>query len=255
MPGHNQHRHDAELRDLWKRRAELDETGWSRLYVIVREILARCRPQILSALPEDHDVYVQDFVEDKVYRPDLRSQIHHAGALCEAYERYLIDRQRRLKRRPEEVVSSPNEGDPDGLPPEKVSEPSGDDPAPDDKSVLAEVGLSVEQVARSAQAWLESAESWIPVYLGLNYCPDAEMSEPLYLLVRRLGIANYHVKAQRLGITGNLGAAFNNTMIGGWLADDLGIEISRENIGPIGVALKILCFQALEWVEDQETPS
>jgi hypothetical protein len=254
MPKHSQHRHDNELRDLWKRRAELDEAGWNRLVVIVHEILKPYRPQILSSLPESHDIYVQEFIEDKVYRLDLRSQMYHAGTLCKAYRNYLGDKRKRLERRPKEVVIASGEGGPDSASPKKAPEPSSDVPDFSDKAVLAEIGLSEEQVARSAQAWLDRAEPWIPVYLSLNFCPDAKMSEPLYKLARRLGISNYHVKAQHLGITGNLSVSFEKTLIGRWLSEDLRIGIQSENVSLVRAALKILCFQALEWVEHQETP-
>jgi hypothetical protein len=62
---------DAELRDLWSRRRNLDEAGWTRLYEISATVLMNYKPRELAGLPEDRDVYILEFFQDKVFRLDL----------------------------------------------------------------------------------------------------------------------------------------------------------------------------------------
>ncbi len=49
---------DAELRDLWSRRRDLDQAGWTRLYEISATVLRNYKPRELAGLPEDREVYV-----------------------------------------------------------------------------------------------------------------------------------------------------------------------------------------------------
>ncbi len=49
---------DAELRDLWSRRRDLDQAGWTRLYEISATVLMNYKPRELAGLPEDREVYV-----------------------------------------------------------------------------------------------------------------------------------------------------------------------------------------------------
>ena len=44
---------DAELRDLWSRRRDLDQAGWTRLYEISATVLMNYKPRELAGLPED----------------------------------------------------------------------------------------------------------------------------------------------------------------------------------------------------------
>lgn len=91
----------------------------------------------------------------------------------------------------------------------------------------------------------------MPVYLGLHFCPDAEFSEPLYRLARRLHIASHHYKAVRLGINwmpgraGAQGQAFSETLLGSWIVEHLGIALNIDSRELMLTAFKILCYQAL----------
>jgi hypothetical protein len=65
---------DGELRDLWCHRRDLDAAGWTRLYEIAMTVLMNYKPRELAGLPEDRNVYIQEFFQDKVLRLDLSSR-------------------------------------------------------------------------------------------------------------------------------------------------------------------------------------
>lgn len=244
--------YDVELRDLWSRRRDLDESGWARLYEIVTSVLSAYRPSELAGLPEDHDDYLAEFFEKKVYRLDLKSGCDHAGVLRVAFQRFLRDQLRSQKVRKDiEVADMQHENDEKSSFVGEAAEPVPDEPDAIDS--LKEAGLSPEEIAESAARWLEASEEWVRLYLALSNCPDAERSEPLVKLAKRKGIKSYAYKAEKLGFNwGNTtDAEFGDTLVGAWI-ESLGIEIVRENSLLVFGALKILCFEALTWAEQQE---
>lgn len=251
------HRHDSELRDLWKRRSNLNGTEWTRLYAVVWEILIPWRPSILRSLPEDREAYVNDFFQEKVFRPDLKSLVDHAGALRDFYKNYLFTVWRAQERRPKLQGNTGLDDDTEPEIADGESASASNEVDSDSWVALRELtGKTVEEIARSARAWLdESAETWVPIYLGVNFCPDAKESVPLYKLAKKHRVANYHRKAELLGITGAFGVDYGKTLIGRWLTRDVNITLEPENIPAVHAALKILCLQALLWAEDQEKMS
>jgi hypothetical protein len=250
---------DAELRNLWSRRPQLNQREWVRLYELVTGALRGYRPPELAALPEDHIVYVQEYFEDKVFRLDLDSVADHEGAVRQFYCNYLIDKIRRRGKGQQTVddFGARDDGD-ETL--EGVETPLDDSSREDLPEALRKAGLTVERVVSAADAWFQRAPEWIPLYLGFHFCPDQELSEPLYKLAKRKKISSYHCKAEKLGI-GSLArllqspSLFANTLIGQWLIEDLQLVLSLENRSAIEASLKILCFQALDWAENQENLS
>jgi hypothetical protein len=249
------HKLDAELRDLWSRRRDLDDAGWTRLYDITMTILMRYRPRELSGLDEERDVYVLDFFQDKVLRIDLLSRCDHVGALRLYYLNYLRDLIRSKQSRSKWEVADKHD-------PENESPPSLDDApevetdAVDTLAALEEAGISPSRVADSAVKWLSTNEEWVRLFVALSNCPDAELSEPLVHLAKRKGIKSQAYKAEKLGFNwkGSDIAIFSETLIGQWLTKSLGIKLQLENSSLIHGALKILCFEALSWVEQMESP-
>ncbi len=249
-----EHKHDFELGDLWSRRDSLSEAEWARLFNLVWEILHPYRPSELASLSDERDEYVQDFFLKKVFRNNAAAdgQRAHVGALKLFYRRFLRDKIDAEKTRDDLFVSSTGVSE-DGVAPgyEEVPEDPGAYGDPDASRLLAEAGLSVEKVATAADTWLDCQEAWVPVYLGLHFCPEAEVSEPLYKLARRLHIASHHYKAVRLGINwmlgraGAQGQAFSETLLGCWIVEDLDIALSIDNRELMLTAFKILCYQAL----------
>jgi len=244
-----QHQDDSALKDLWARRRDLTEAEWGRLYAIVVAALSSYRPQILASLKEDNDVYVQDFFQDKVLRPDLGSRLDHVGALRVAYKRYLHDRYDSEQLRGTEELSG---NDIDGLGDTATANPGPHGDPDNEFQALAEASIGLAAVHESAARWLRNAKPWVPAMLGLHHCPDRDQSEPLVRLAKRLGIRSYHYKAERLGITGLRDRPWAQTLLGQWVGEDLKIQISNENQSLISAALKILCHEALIWAEQQE---
>lgn len=243
---------DAELKDLWTHRSDLDNPGWARLYEIVTSTLMRYCPSELAGLHEEREVYVQDFFEDKVLRLDLLSRCDHVGALRLYYLHYLRDLLRSMQRRSKWEVAEKTDSDED-------SGNSFDDVASKDTALedpltqLETAGFAVADVAASAANWLAKNEEWVRLFVALSNCPDAEISEPLIRLSKRKGVKSQAYKAAQLGFNwrGEDASGFAKTLIGRWIVS-LGIEMVPENISLIHGALKILCFEALTWADQQE---
>lgn len=239
---------DAELRDLWSRRRDLDEAGWTRLYKISVAVLMNYKPRELAGLPEDRE----EFFQDKVFRLDSLSRCDHVGALRLYYQRYLLDLIRNGQARASHEV--PDEHDP-----ERESSPSLDearDAAAGDLDPfveLTEAGFALTEVAASASAWLAASEEWVRLFVALSNCPDATRFEPLVHLARRKGIKSQAYKAEKLGFNWRGGDidGFTGTLLGRWIVDSLGIDLIPENSPLILGVLKILCFEALSWAEQQ----
>jgi len=244
---------DGELRDLWCRRRDLDAAGWTRLYEIAMSALMNYKPRELAGLPEDRNVYIQEFFQDKVLRLDLSSQCDHVGALRIYYQRYLRDLLRSKQSREKREVSDKH--DPEGESPPSLDEaPEVETSGTDPLTELAEAGFPPVDVAASARAWLLASEEWVPVFVAFSNCPDAARSEPLVHLAKRKGIKSQAYKAEKLGFNwrGGDAAGFAETLLGRWITDSLGIELRPENSGLLLGVLKILCFEALSWAEQQE---
>jgi len=242
---------DAELVDLWARRAELSPTEWERLYRLVHAVLGSYHPKELASLNEDPAFYIQDFFIHKAMSPSVgHSEINHAGSLRVFYKRHLIDHLRRAKT--EQHYHPPSDSqDMPGKGLENVAALQVSELPVDGLAELTEHGLSAHQVGESAQAFLQRHADWVAVYLAWHFCPDAEQREPLVKLAQRLNISAYHYKASQLGINwaahkrGNQGKTFDKTLIGRWVSEDLGIAITPEHADVIHAIFKILCWAAL----------
>lgn len=247
------HKLDAELRDLWSRRSNgLDEAGWTRLFQIVGIVLSNYRPRELAGLSEDRGEYVQDFFLEKVFRADLLTRCDHVGALRLYYLNYLRDEIRTKKSRAKFEVE--NQNDPDNDSPTPTDRAPANDDNEDCLVQLEQSGFLPSKVAESATQWLESNEEWVRLFVAFSNCPDAELSVPLVHLARLKGIKSQAYKAEKLGFNWGGGDPknFRETMIGRWISESVGIEITSENVLLIHGALKILCLQALLWAEQQE---
>ena len=245
---------DQELGDLWYRRDSLDHAGWERLYTIVRQALRRQRE--LSGLPGEHEDYVNDFFADVVMRLSAAPARFHVGGLNWIYRNYLRDCLRKENRRAEIFVSE-NSGQDDTAPEHPAAPDAESTSAQDQGSVdLIEAGWPREKLEQSARVWLSRAEDWVPVFLGLHFCADAEISETLQKLAKRLGVKSYAYKAKALGFNWDMkkatssGEKFSATLLGRWLTRDLGLDVSPENKDAIHAAFKILCLEALNRVEE-----
>lgn len=246
------HQADAELRDLWSHRSELTEKEWTRLYVIVQSVLINYKPKELAVLTEDRDVYINEFFQDKVFRSDLLSRCDHIGALRIYYKNYLIDLIRSKQSRSNwEVADKHNTEDETKSSQTEIAAFKADQLDP--MAELEAAGILPIEVAESAANWLNENEEWVRIFVAHSNCPDAELSEPLVHLAKRKGIKSQAYKAERLGFNwrGDDLVGFSDTLIGCWIKS-LNIAIHSENSLLILAVLKILCFQALSWAEQQE---
>jgi hypothetical protein len=77
-------------------------------------------------------------------------------------------------------------------------------------------------------------------------------------LAKRYAVHSYHAKAEKLGFNWDgekarkSGRLFGETLTGRWLTEDLGIPIDDDHMRVIKIAFDLLCFEALNWGEQQE---
>jgi hypothetical protein len=252
------------LSDLWRRRFELPEADLKRLYILVCQVLLAKRAPELTGLPGQHKDYVHDFFVDKILQPGGKGDFLHAGGLRVMYRNYLkdqIDRQETWKKY--YVSANVDEDDESAVSGSGIDsyaeEPCGANfPVETEQELLREHHLTVEVVGEAARSWLSRSDQWVPPYLAFNFCADTDVREPLVHLASRYAIHSYHAKAEKLGINWNgekarqKGRRFEETHIGKWLTEDLGISIDGNHMRVMKVALDFLCFEARNWGEQQE---
>lgn len=240
---------DARLDDLWNHRAQLDEREWHELHRIIGTVLSGYHPSLLRSLNGDKAFYIHEFFTRKVFEPGLRAQPMpiHSGAIRKFFKNHLRDCLDSQERNPLYGAESLDADDDGDEPRRRPYEPrSCADVA---LGALEELGLSAARVRESAACWLRAQEPWVGLYLGLHHCPDAEFSQPLYQLAERHGVASYHHKARKLGLThkksDRQSAWFRGTLLGLWLEQDLRIPVELDNVAAIETALAFLCEEAI----------
>jgi len=255
---------DALLSDLWRRRFDLPETDMTRLCTLVCQVLSSYRPRELAGLPEEHKDYVNHFIMDKILQPSGVGDFLHAGGLRMMYRNYLRDQIDRLETWKKFHVSATVDEDDESAGSGSgvdsyAHEPCGANlPCETEQALLREHQLTVDVVCAAARGWLSRSERWVPPYLAFNFCADTDVREPLVHLARRYAVHSYHAKAEKLGFNWDgekarkSGRRFGETLIGKWLAEDLGIPIDDNPTRVIKIAFDLLCFEALNWGEQQE---
>ena len=255
---------DSELSDLWSRRFDLPEADITHLCVLVCQVLASYRPRELAALPEEHQDYVNQFIVEKILQPGGKGDYLHAGGLRKMYQNFLMDEIKKQNTWKKHFVSATVEEDEEfdgsnGGIDSFAQEPCGANfPRETEQALLRDHHLTVDVVGASARSWLSRSERWVLPYLAFNFCADKEVREPLVHLARRYAVHSYHAKAEKLGFNWDgekarkSGRRFEATLIGTWLSEDLGISIDDNHMRVIKIAFDLLCFEALNWGEQQE---
>lgn len=246
---------DAQLRDLWQRRGDLAYAEQIRLYEIVTSVLQTCKPAILGSLPEKHDDYIQHFFVDKVVLLDTLTRCDHSGALCSFFRNYLTDQYRALQRQNQISLSETLSGTGDE---EDRSISLIDQQAvvisdsAQIKQALDEAGLQPDAVASAAASWLSGSEDWTRLVMAYSFCPDNPQRVAISKLAERYAIKSAAHKVKKLGINwkGDAYQEFGNTLLGKWVRS-FDVAIVPENMPLIHGVLKILCFEALSWAEQQ----
>ena len=225
----------------WERRAHLDPAGWHAFYQLTHRFLAACPVRSFAAELGERKVLIDDFFHDKIFMSagsDAPAPFG-AGALCQYFRRYLVDRTRNAwdaHRVSDEEAGTAYEG-------------CAFTRVDDIDKILADGGLNIESVVAAARDFLAAQEEAERLYLALHTCADE--AEALSGLAERHRIASYHYKAKKLGITREKGACeagYEKTRIGEWLTRTLAVPLTAERQDEILAALKILCLVSLsEW--------
>ncbi|MBO9646535.1 MAG: hypothetical protein J7603_25795 [Pseudacidovorax sp.] len=246
----------AELVRLWRRRQTLAPHEMGRMYGIVGTALGDCHPPELKALGEGRQELVAQFIYLKVLRLDAdpeegeeegaasvperaaHSAPSTAFALCAYFRRYLIDCTRATSFRRKLSLG------------EEVSDEQLDahlrghrGAAGDTAGCLAEHGLSMAGVAEAARRFIAGLGE--PERLLL--CEGFGREAPLSGVAARHAIASYHYRAGRLGLVHrreSLPADYGRTLLGGWIAQTLGIAIEPGNMDAIRAVFEILGAEA-----------
>ena len=233
---------ERELRSLWGGRSHLDREQWERLWQLVTSVLRQCQPTVLQQLPDTKEAYVSDFFLNKVIQgKDAGTQLESASALATFFQRYLIDIQRYLARRPTTYLD-------DEALVDHLADTDSDCDIPESRTSADCPGDHAQrrQLLMAAAEFFGALSREDQLYLSLHACDDD--GEPLYKLAKRFEIASYHYKAGQLGITrkkGELPAGYETTRIGHWLTNTLGMRIAPDFIDEILEAFEALCEAAM----------
>ncbi len=218
---------EAELLQLWARRAVLEKSGWDRLWLLVTGALMRTSPSVLRNLPDTKQDYVTDFFLNKVLHGRYgdpaapESALSSVRALATYFNNYLIDIHRSVANRNTVFVED-----------QQLLDTMADDADESAASPCACGGATPEeQVAEAslfeaAKVFFDSLGEEEQLYLAAHTC-DGD-GDPLYKLAERHKIASYHRKAGQLGITrkkGELHNGYEKTRIGAWLSEVLKINL------------------------------
>jgi hypothetical protein len=243
------HAGESALPDLWQRRTCLNHDEMASIYSIVRHALTGYHPSELQALGEDKEELISQFLYLKVFRLEaeqsaaptfpLHSAPSSSHAVCAYFRRYLIDclrsasHQRNVSLDEAEVMLETDwqtafHPDPIG-------------------SVLMQYGLNEAGVRESASRFIASLDEADRMLLAGSLGWLSNEKGGLSQVAARYGIASYHYRARKLGVTlkkDSLPADFARTEIGQWIAQTLGIDITPGNRIAILLVLGILSAQS-----------
>lgn len=239
---------EGALPDLWQRRTCLSHDEMASIYTIVHRALTAYHPSELQALGEDKEELISQFLYLKVFRLEsaqttTRFPLHSAPsssqAVCGYFRRYLIDclrsasHQRNVSLDENDVMLEIDR---------KTAfhhDPIG--------SVLMQYGLHEAEVRESASHFIESLDDADRMLLAGSLGWLSNQKGGLSQVAARYGIASYHYRARKLGVTlkkNSIPADFARTEIGQWIVDRLGIDITPGNRIAILLVLGILSAQS-----------
>ena len=219
------------------------------IYTIVRRALTGYHPSELQALGEDKEELISQFLYFKVFRLDtapsasaifpLHSAPSNNHAVCAYFRRYLIDclrsasHQRNVSLDEDDVML-------------EIDRQTAFHPDPIG-SVLLQYGLHEAEVRESAQHFIASLDDADRMLLAGSLGWLSNEKGGLSQVAARYGIASYHYRARKLGVTlkkGSIPADFARTEIGRWIEQSLGIDIAPGNRIVILLVLGILSAQS-----------
>ncbi|MDG4558151.1 MAG: hypothetical protein P9F19_12305 [Candidatus Contendobacter sp.] len=273
MPKHNDEKpedekrqREKELQDLWRRRDDLNEPEWNRLYHLIYLTLSNHRRTfwgILEQLPEDFKIYVWDFftkivVEKTISQGSRIRRDIHSGALCVFFLNFLKSELRAIKRQPRSFqLREPN---PDDLQESildrlKQSQIHSEwQPSPDQAFTLSKFGLDQRKVLASAKDFFNPLTPEERFLFKEHFAEGKKLTD----LAKQM---NKPVEEIR-DVTWQLGTSINNhlfpypeTHIGQWLTDiglfpDPNLDVDDpEEREVVFIVLQILRACALDGVD------
>lgn len=223
------------------------------LYTIVRHALTGYHPFELQALGEDKEELISQFLYFKVFRletarasaasPIVNFPLHSAPsnrhAVCTYFRRYLIDCLRSASHR---YNVSLDEGD-------VMVELEQDTALHADPvgTVLFQYGLDEARVRASANQFVGQLDERDRLLLAGSLGWLSNEKGGLSGIAARYGIASYHYRARKLGVTlrkDSMPSDFARTGIGQWIEHTLSIPIAADNRLAILAVLGILSEQS-----------
>jgi len=223
-----------ELSDYWNRRPNLSKKEWERFFLLVRASLMNCSAPQLKNLPEDREVYVLEFFEEKIYTKVQRTYHElQVGALREFFRRFLITKIRLL---PNTIQMSSFDDDDGG----ETFASSIPDPNPGNSLIVDFLNETPkEALLNFVDEFIAGLEQRHCRMLVGHYCSDKPI--PMYKLFA--GVNGYDYQAQRLGVKGGYRLGYENTLIGKWM-QSIGVSPSSDNLELVHFLLKVLCQRA-----------
>jgi hypothetical protein len=164
----------------------------------------------------------------------------NAYALCAYFRRYLIDRLRSAAHRRHVSLDDQPE----------LMETLEAVPAPADDAIYGALwphGLTEQKVRNAARAFIAGLDASERVLLAGSFGPLHDAMGALSKVAQDFGIASYHYRAARLGITVKKGCCAHNfarTRIGRWITHTLDIPIAAENRAALLVVLNLLAAES-----------
>lgn len=240
---------DGVLLQLWQRRACLTQDEMASIYTIVHRALKTYFPFELQGLAEDKEELISQFIYFKVFRLEnpkastesfpAHSAPTNGYAVCAYFRRYLIDCLRSASHQRNLSFDSPV----------ATIEMEQQCAAQSDPihAVLVQYGLDETTVRESATRFISELGMTDRLLLAGSLGSLSNARGGLSWVAERYGIASYHYRARKLGITlkkGSIPADFAATSIGQWIERTLGIDIAVENRVAILLALGILAEQS-----------
>lgn len=223
------------------------------LYAIVRRALTGYYPFELQALGEDKEELISQFLYFKVFRLEaaradatssvptfpLHSAPSSPHAVCTYFRRYLIDCLRSASHRHNVSLD-----DGDVMVDVEEQTAAQADPV---GTVLFQHGLDEADVRESATAFIARLDEADRLLLAGSLGWLSKEKGGLSGIAARYGIASYHYRARKLGVTlkkGSMPTDFACTGIGQWIERTLRIPVEAENRLAILAVLGILSEQS-----------
>lgn len=232
---------------LWQRRYHLSAHEIASLYAQVGRALRQCHLPQQNLLGETHDELVAQFIYLRIlrlqdaHREALYGMADHAGpanamALCNDFQSYMTRCLQAQNPHPKAALNSPDK-DITSAQPEQICDSW--------QKVLAQHGLHLAQVGQAAHAFVATLTLQERVLLCKSWgkAPQGERAGTAW----RSAITGQHYRFARLGVLhrgASVSPGYAHTVIGGWMAQTLGLAIEACNTPVITAVLEILGVQA-----------